>query len=431
MRVEVLSVSHLDEARQVLLGFEVESPVPGTSTDEPVVTVAGWALGNASPVLSVEIAAGRAVIRAEPLRPRWDVPEQYPDIPSDTKTGFGATVGVIGLEREFELELRVVLENGDRVPIAIVRGRRELLRPSPADFLRPIRVTCMRRSGSTWLMHLLGTHPEVVVFPAYPYESRPGRYWGHMLRVLAEPSAPLGSWTRMRYTADPRVVGHNPYYESAARDEPGLRDWYGDEYVTNLADLCRRSTEGWYRKVAEAEGKPGASRFSEKHIVQIDDSIDVWPELYSGGSDILLVRDFRDMAYSMMSFDRSHGHKRFDGPPGEPAEAYVRRVMTLSEELRHTWAARTGAHSVRYEDLVAHPVDILAGVLEHVGLPTPRATTEGIVRICSEPMPRTRRHVTSPTVEESVGRWQEEANQEFRDLCDELLGDALRAFEYD
>jgi hypothetical protein len=379
----------------------------------------------------VEIAAGRAVIREEPLRPRSDVLEQHPGISSDTRTGFGATVGVIGLEREFELELRVVLESGERLPIAIVRGRRELLSPSPAEFLRPIRLTCMRRSGSTWLMHLLANHPEIVVFPAYPYESRPARYWGHMLRVLAEPSAPLGSWTRMRYAADPQVVGHNPYYESAAGAEPGLRDWYGDEYVNNLADLCRRSTEGWYRKVAEAEGKPGVSYFSEKHIAQLDDSIDVWPELYSGGSDILLVRDFRDMAYSMMSFDRSHGHVRFDGPPGEPAEAYVRRVMTLAEELRHTWAARTGAHNVRYEDLVAQPVDTLAAVLEHVGLEASRATTEEIVRIGSEPMPRTRRHVTSPTVEDSVGRWREEADQEFRDLCEELLGDALRAFEYD
>ena len=307
MRVEILSVSQRDEARQVLRGFDVESPVAGTSTNEPVVTLAGWALGKASPVASVEIAAGRAVIREEPLRPRSDVPEQHPGISSDTRTGFGATVGVIGLEREFELELRVVLESGERLPIAIVRGRRELLSPSPAEFLRPIRLTCMRRSGSTWLMHLLANHPEIVVFPAYPYESRPARYWGHMLRVLAEPSAPLGSWTRMRYAADPQAVGHNPYYESAAGAEPGLRDWYGDEYVNNLADLCRRSTEGWYRKVAEAEGKPGVSYFSEKHIAQLDDSIDVWPELYSGGSDILLVRDFRDMAYSMMSFDRSHG----------------------------------------------------------------------------------------------------------------------------
>lgn len=393
--------------------------------------VTGWALGDSSPVVSFEVLHRGSVIWEEPpLHHRGDALADHPDVPAETKAGFRATLGVVGLEAEFELELQVVLENGERRGVATVRGRRELLGPSTAGSLRPVRVVCMRRSGSTWLMHMLAEHPEIVVFPAYPYESAPARYWAHMMKVLSEPAVPAERSRRVRYAADPRRVGYNPYYDQAIRAEPAMTDWYGREYLEGLADLSRRSTEGWYRTVARSQGKTGAAFFAEKHTLQPGEFTTVWDELYSGGSDLLLVRDFRDMAYSTISFDRTHGKARFSDRPGEPYEPYVRRVMELAEELRDNWVTRREIHTVRYEDLVARPAETLTALFGHIGADASAATAEGIVEAAGQPSFRTQRHVTAPSVEESVGRWREEADDEFRALCDELLGDALRAFGY-
>jgi hypothetical protein len=423
--VEIVSVTRADDAGGELLGFELEAPVQGRG-DEPVVPVRGWVLGAASPAASVEITQGRQVLWQQPLSPRGDVSRMHRDVPPGTRAGFDAALGVLGLEEDFELTVSAVLEDGSRVALATVRGRRERLSPPPPGSLRPVRVTCLHRSGSTWLMHLLATHPEIVAVRAYPYESAAARYWAHALKVLTEPAAPdVGP-----RASEPRRVGHNPYYKDAVRAEPGLARWYAREYVEDLVSLCRRSAESWYRLVAEGQGKDRVSFFAEKHILQPGEAREVWNELYPGGSEVLLVRDFRDVVFSGISFDRSHGHRRFGDRPGEPYEPYIRRVLARAERLCEIWPGRGDVHLVRYEDLIAEPRETLAALLAHIGVAASTETVAGVLQEAREPIAGGRRHVTAPSVEESVGRWRAEADDSFRALCDELLGQPLRAFGY-
>jgi hypothetical protein len=428
--VEIVSVLIPDAPVEGLRGFAVESPAAGETRDEQALSVAGWAVGHGSPVNSVEILHEDRVIReALVRRPHPEALAAHPDVTPTTNAGFTATVGVLGLDREFELGLRVVLENGDRIPIGTVRARRTLLPPPAGERLRPLRVTCMRRSGSTWLMHLLAAHPEVVVFPKYPYESTPARYWAHMTRVLSEPADWIASTPPVSFASDPRQIGHNPYYDDAV-DDPRLRGWYGRDYLGDLAALARRSADAWYRRVAETQEKANASFFAEKHIVQPGEFSALWDELYPGGSEVLLVRDFRDIAYSAISFDRAHDRRRFSEHPGGPDEVYVQRVKRGAERLRRIRESQPGAHVIRYEALVERPKEVLRSLLDHVGVDASPSTVEAILHGAEEPIPGARRHVTAPSVEQSVGRWRDEADDSFRALCDRLLGDALRAFEY-
>jgi LPS sulfotransferase NodH len=428
--VEIVSVLVPDAPVEGLRGFALESPAAGETRDEQALSIAGWAVGRSSAVNAVEVVHEERMIReALVRRPHPEALAAHPDIAPATNTGFSATVGVLGLDREFELGLRAVLENGDRIPIGKVRARRALLPPPVGERLRPLRVTCMRRSGSTWLMHLLAAHPEVVVFPRYPYESTPARYWAHMTRVLSEPADWVASTTPVSFASNPRQIGHNPYYDDAV-DDPRLREWYGGEYLGELAAFARRSADGWYRRVATTQEKTHASLFAEKHIVQLGELPALWDELYPGGSEVLLVRDFRDMAYSAMSFDRAHGRVRFSEHPGGPEEVYVQRVKRRAERLRHIRETQVGAHVIRYEALVERPKEVLRSLLDHIGVDASPPTVEAILREAAEPIPGGRRHVTAPSVEQSVGRWRDEADDSFRALCDTLLGDALRAFEY-
>jgi hypothetical protein len=54
-------------------------------------------------------------------------------------------------------------------------------------------IRCLGRTGSTWLMRLLGQHPEVLVYRPFEYEPRLVSYWIEVLRRLGHPRAGLAA----------------------------------------------------------------------------------------------------------------------------------------------------------------------------------------------------------------------------------------------
>ena len=126
-----------------------------------------------------------------------------------------------------------------------------------------------------------------------------------MLKVLAEPS-------NMVQSAHPDTFhndvwhGPQPLLRRRIADDDVHGRWFGREYVERLATFCQRSIDDWYTTVAETQGQSGARYFAEKHL---------WPnyipvlmrELYPAAKEVFLVRDFRDMAHSIMAFDRKRG----------------------------------------------------------------------------------------------------------------------------
>ena len=71
--------------------------------------------------------------------------------------------------------------------IATIAGHREPLRSSYEPELRPLIVTTLGRTGSTWLIHLLGTHPGVTAYRPFSFEPRAATYWTDILASLSEP----------------------------------------------------------------------------------------------------------------------------------------------------------------------------------------------------------------------------------------------------
>lgn len=59
-------------------------------------------------------------------------------------------------------------------------------------YLQPILLSALARSGTTWLMRLLISHPAIVGYPRYPYELHVAGYAWHACRVLAAPSGLTG-----------------------------------------------------------------------------------------------------------------------------------------------------------------------------------------------------------------------------------------------
>jgi sulfotransferase family protein len=448
--VEVLRVSLADRTPE-LSGFSIDAPSEaaeqGALANDPrvdpprplanwagsrregyVLHLRGWVVASESRVSSVEVLYEGGVIRRTPVR--GSRPDLAAVAPPETDAVFHVLVGVLGLAPEFELELQAVLEDGARVRLGSVKARHTPIGPQLERRLEPITVSCLGRTGSTWLMQILADHPKIVVYRRHPYESAPAGYWAHMLKVLAEPGNVVEGDYRHQFHENLSSIGHNPYYDDTVDDEGGLGQWFASGYVERLAAFCQQSIDDWYASVAEKQGQRETAYFAEKHM---------WPtyvpvllrELYPGAKEVFLVRDFRDMACSILDFDERRGYAGFRRPDGKTDEQYVeqdlrRAALALMNGWRHR---RETGHLVRYEDLVRRPEETLASLLEYLELDSSASAVASLVGATGE-TGADRDHGTSSSLDASVGRWERERDAKFRALCNEAFAEALAEFGY-
>jgi hypothetical protein len=438
---EVQEVSLVPERLEHLHGFEVDKPAAGSKRNAYVLHATGWVLGRNQQATAIEVVYNDRLLRTVPVRgARGDVAANF-GTPPEGDCVFHLMIGLVGLKLEATLELRVALEDGTRVSAAFITVLREPLRSDYEPRLAPLMVTTLGRSGSTYLMQLLASHPEVVVFRRFPYESTPAKYWIHMLRVLSEPANFVESATPESFHDDLWWVGNNPYHDDRVYEQPSLEDWFARHYVERLATFSLRSIDDWYLTLARTQAQPAPVYFAEKHM---------WPnflpaltaELYPRAKEVFLVRDFRDLASSIMAFDQKRGFAGFGRRDGETDEEYMRdglRRMTL--DLLNSWRTRRErAHLVRYEDLILRPTETLTALLEYLEIGSARETVQEVLTVGSEEVLRLpgssheaselRAHRTVAEPRATIGRWRREGDPALRDLSGEVFGEALREFGY-
>jgi hypothetical protein len=438
---EVLEVSLFPERLDALRGFELHLPTQSTKSNLHVLEIVGWVVANDVPARAVEVLYHDRLVRTAPVRgPRQDVAEAL-GLPPDTDCSFTALVGLVGLKPEPELSLRVALEDGTRVPAGTITLRRDRLRTRFEPTLRPLLLTCLGRTGSTWMMKMLAAHPQVLVYRRFPYEAAPSKYWLHMLRVLSEPANLVESAHPDTFHNNLWWVGQNPYNDESVFEQPGLAAWFAQGYVERLAAFCQESIEDWYMTLASHQRQEAPVYFAEKHIWPNYLPVLTW-ELYPQAKEVFLVRDFRDMASSILAFDRKRGYAGFGRPEGVTDEEYVRgQLRQMALDLRKSWQTRGHrGHLVRYEDLVYMPEQTLAGLLEYLELDASRATIEQMLQAGADPAPaligssydpaRVGEHRTTRDLRESIGRWRREGDEALRDVCDDVFADVLEDFGY-
>ena len=149
-------VSLVDTPSDAFLDAGIQFPGTGERTDGSAMKVAGWVVGRHAPVEAIELMVdGKVIKKATVQLGRPAVGDRYPAVPWAERSGFMTLAGTIGLESPFELRLRAVFPDGARTLLGIIRGSTE---PVPSSFtptLRPLMVTSLGRTGTTWLMRVL------------------------------------------------------------------------------------------------------------------------------------------------------------------------------------------------------------------------------------------------------------------------------------
>src|SRR4051794_40009320 len=86
LKIEAVRVAEPDPRLQ---GWHLDRPRSGDVTDSRSLELVGWALGQASPVVAVEVLSGETVLRRAPLGvERPDLAVAFPDAPEAGRAGF-------------------------------------------------------------------------------------------------------------------------------------------------------------------------------------------------------------------------------------------------------------------------------------------------------------------------------------------------------
>lgn len=424
----------LTSRRNLVAEFTLGHPLPATS--EPVYSIRfqGWVVGRHGPVRELTINDGQGKHIGLPVKHRRDdIAQLRPDIPWAAHCGFTARIGAMHLQRDFQLELTALMEDGRRAPIAIVRGRRRALPPLPEPRFTPTLLTTIGRSGSTWLTWLLSRHPDLLAYRTFDLEPKVTAYFSELIRVLSQPTSYVAALQGDIDNGSEWWAGFEPQRGHAWYEcDPATDRWLGTEYVESLIPFFASRMDALYAQLAATEGKPGARRFIEK-IPPTSFVQRLWSELYPGMREIFLVRDPRDVACSIFALQRKHGAFWFWRSRARTDEEVIRQPISDGVHLlSHCWAQRSEtAHLLRYEDLISEPRGTLARVFEFLDLDASAATLDQVLAdgFALDDGRRTN-HGTSGDPSRSVERWREDLSPDLQQVCEEAFAPAMAAFGY-
>jgi hypothetical protein len=387
----------------------------------------GWLVGEHSPVQAIEVSYGGLCLWRLGINVwRPDVQAIHGDVEWSLISGFNHAISTLKLPTEFEIDVGALLKDDTRTPIATVRGRRRALPARPSE-LNPLAVTTLGRTGSTWVLDLLSRHPRIVSFRPFEYEAKLVRYWTDILGALSEPASYRQALSAEIYGAD-WFIGTLRQAPPPTPFDPGMEQWLAGPNVEELAATCRTRIDRFYEEAASRLKKPGARYFAEKGLPGTFRE-QILPELYPGAKEVFLVRDFRDMASSMLEFERRLPFQGFMSA-GMSGEEFVRGDLRRDIDiLRQSWMSRSStAFLLRYEDLVQEPVPTLTALLEHLGFDHDDAVIDQMLH-ADRREELLAQHQTSPSAAKSIGRWRRE-EPSIQAACTEAFADLLESFGY-
>jgi hypothetical protein len=408
-------------------GGRVERPAAGESSDRAYeVQVRGWAVGRGAPVAEVELRLGSVVVAsATGDAPRADLARDHPGLEGAGASGFYATISSLSLPREFELEVRVRLEDGETAGLAVIRGRRAPLRRRFEPRRAPVMLTSPGRTGSTVFMRMLEGHPEIVAYPPFEHEPRVASYWFEVFRALAEPASYIRQVSPAGALNDDWWLGRRqPVPRRLSR--PEVQEWLAGESVEALGAFCMERIEGLYDQVEALSGGQGACYFAEKFRPDQVPAL-AW-ELYPGAREVILVRDLRDMVASIFAAGEKRGVKEV---PADRARYVVEEIKGRATAAAAAWQARSDrAHLLRYEDLMLEPERTLVALLAYLGLDATPEAAAAMREHALAPVAAMEHHRTTPDPAASIGRWRRDLPPDVLAACEQAMGEELALFGY-
>ena len=136
--IDISAVKLLRPSSRLIGGFQLDAPSPRSRHRIGAVEIKGWMLNGEIPVRRMEVI--REDGEASEIRTgfwRADIAYGYPHVKGAERSGFRAFVDLSNLGPVFRFRLEAVLENGERIGLAELDGRRSKIEEQAEDPLAP------------------------------------------------------------------------------------------------------------------------------------------------------------------------------------------------------------------------------------------------------------------------------------------------------
>jgi hypothetical protein len=423
MAVEISGVT-LFPSNDLITAACLDYPRTGP-VDRYAFEVYGWVVSEA-PVAEVEFVQEQSVVASCELSvSRPDVAAMYG---SSSRVGFWKAIGTVGLPPAFNIEVRVVFQDGRRDPIAVIRGTQQLTSAFTPS-MQPIMVTSLGRSGSTLVMRMLAEHPDIIVHEQFPYETHVCSYWMHLIQVLTAP-VDTSQVESLEFWRDPERLPPFPYFFGEPLLHPTSTEdvvddrWYFNQ-VEEFAGAAQAAVESYYREYASRRKRTTPAFFAEK-AVPVGYIRWIMRRLYPRAREIFLVRDPRDTLASVLAFNARRGFDGFGREGFDTDEQYVDDIRDSTLELIQLWK-RTSQYGplVRYEDLVSSPTEQIRAMLDTLELDSSANIVDSMVKAGKEVTADVNAHRTSRGGSSSIGRWKRDLDRRLQKICGEAFDGLL------
>ena len=334
-------------------------------------------------------------------------------------------ISTLGLSEAFNVVVVAELENGEYIRLGQIKGARNRLSVAETSAFMPICVNGIPRSGTTFLMGLMSSHPQLVSKDAYPFEHRPAMYWVHLFQALSRPNNAVGGMWNWAFEEDKNKVGAFPY--SPGMDETDA--WVANGYIDSLARFCIQSVDQTYKLIADQNNKPDAGFFLEKFPGLKGKYIS---ELYPSYHEVVIVRDIRDVFCSVKSFNKQRGRDDFGVDRHDDDKSYLRSLGVLLRKMynkRTMGCSRTRYHLVKYEDLIVSPVDTVLDLYKRLGMNVGNDVVGNLEAALSSNNLNVSSHRTGAAGND-VARWKVDLPEALNDFVFEEFGDLLNSLGY-
>jgi hypothetical protein len=262
------------------------------------------------------------------------------------------------------------------------------------------------RVGSTLLMQLLASAPEVVCDRRYPIGEY--RYLSYCVRVAQQMGTPF----------DPeRDVGVTEMLFGPT-DRTGPLPWPAE--VLSVETLGPRALRALWEACSAGfrERDPSSRWYTEKLACPVEPIVAAEIPLRV----VNVVRDPRDVVASMIAFSDRSVAWGFGRAPGVTDDEWITGlVRTFATRIDMMLVPSAGSTLLRYEDFAVnlHTTADLLGETLGVQLDADAALAQ-----------RPQNHVTTTSAAESIGRWRRDLAPDLADAIWSTLGPRLEALGY-
>jgi hypothetical protein len=265
--------------------------------------------------------------------------------------------------------------------------------------MTPIFLLGIGRSGTTFLMRLFASHPQIIAHEDYPLEFRPALF-------SLYPNHPIIKNTasgHLRFDDD-EVLLYGPLRKTGAITYDHVRKIYDS--------------------IATTYGKKPAY-FVEKSPIALD--LNDIRSHFPSARFIVLLRDPRDVILSVRAFDRRRGFHGFTEQSGDTDEQVVLKYKE-GYELLSKLATTNGIDVVRYEDIALSAERAMSAVFSSLCIESdPTVINACMIRAASM---EDGRHRTTESLRASVERWRMEMPGHMKALFERHFASILSRLHY-